>query len=63
MPQNDASDKGLHCLLIDCPIMIGITMKNTTQQPLNGNGQVQLITVENSTLLKWVKVVSCDMAV
>ena len=31
MPQNKASDQGLHCLLIDCPIKIGITMKNTTQ--------------------------------
>ena len=34
MPQNEASDQGLHCLLIDKPIKIGITMKNTTQQPL-----------------------------
>ena len=31
-------------------------MKNTTQQPLNGNGLVQLITVENSIRHKWVKV-------
>ena len=30
MPQNEASDQGLHCLLIDCPIKIGITMKKKT---------------------------------
>ena len=29
-----ASDQGLQCLLIDCPIRVGITMKNNTQQPL-----------------------------
>ena len=30
IPQNVASDQGLHCLLTECSILI----KNTTQQPL-----------------------------
>ena len=33
-PHNATSDQGLHCLLIDCSIKIGININNTNQQPL-----------------------------
>ena len=35
MPQNVASDQGLHSLLIECSMKNRIKMKNTTHEPLN----------------------------
>ena len=32
--QNAVSDQGLHCLLKECSIKIGIKVKNITKQPL-----------------------------
>ena len=42
-PRSDAADQGLYCLLKEGSIKILIKMKNTNQQPLNGNGLVQLM--------------------
>ena len=47
MPQNAASDQGLHCLLKESSIRISIKMKNTTNQhlklkwtgPIDNNGK------------------------
>ena len=61
MPQNAASDQGLHCLLIECSFKIWIKIKTTTQQPIKTEMDiVQLIRERNSIRHKQVNM-SRDM--
>ena len=47
--------QSLYCLLTEGSFRICMKMKNTTEQPLNGNGQVQMIIIGNSIRLKYGK--------
>ena len=54
MPQNAASDQGLHCLLTGISIQNKMKTKSTQDTPKFGNGLVQLIRMEKSTGQIWV---------
>ena len=57
MPQNAASDQGLHCLLTDCSIKIQIKMKKISPHNiLNGHGLLQLIREGN-----WIRHIGLKM--
>ena len=57
MPQNAASDQGLHCLLTGISIRNRIKMKKYTRHPKFGNGLVQLIWMNGSTRQIWVNTI------
>ena len=50
----EKSGQGIYCLITEYSIKILLKMKNTTQQPLKRNGQVQVRGVGNYIWLKWV---------
>ena len=55
MPQNVASDQGLHCLLTGISIRNGLKSNSTQDTPKSGSGFVQLINMDAPIMHTWVK--------
>ena len=55
MPHTVASDEDMHCLLVGISMISTVKVKSSLEIPKTKNGLIQMIRMENSTFIKWVK--------